>query len=175
MVPTACLNKLDIHYYLLLIFLMSTAIILTALGFEHIGGYVPCDLCLRQRWPYYIAIIFSLAMFILSAKTDVSTNVIKYSLLFLALLFLINAYLGIHHAGVEWGWWKGPSGCSGINIDRSDMGLSNLLTSLDNTKIVPCDEASWRLFGLSFAGYNAIASFGLLLFSLFAYKKSSLR
>ena len=33
------------------------AIIATALGFEHPGGYVPCALCLQQRKPYYIAIM----------------------------------------------------------------------------------------------------------------------
>ena len=26
----------------------------SALGFEHIGGYIPCALCLEQRTPYYI-------------------------------------------------------------------------------------------------------------------------
>jgi disulfide bond formation protein DsbB len=24
-------------------------------GFEHIGGYIPCALCLTQRIPYYVA------------------------------------------------------------------------------------------------------------------------
>ena len=28
----------------------------TALGFEHIGGYIPCALCLMQRTPYYIGV-----------------------------------------------------------------------------------------------------------------------
>ena len=27
-----------------------------ALGFEHIGGYIPCMLCLEQRTPYYIGV-----------------------------------------------------------------------------------------------------------------------
>ena len=27
-----------------------------ALGFEHIGGYIPCALCLLQRLPYYYGI-----------------------------------------------------------------------------------------------------------------------
>ena len=27
-----------------------------ALGFEHIGGYIPCALCLMQRDPYYYGI-----------------------------------------------------------------------------------------------------------------------
>ena len=28
----------------------------SALGFEHIGGYIPCALCLLERLPYYYAI-----------------------------------------------------------------------------------------------------------------------
>ena len=30
--------------------------IVTALGFEHIGGYTPCPLCLMERWAYYASI-----------------------------------------------------------------------------------------------------------------------
>jgi len=26
------------------------AVVGSALGFEHIGGYIPCKLCLEQRW-----------------------------------------------------------------------------------------------------------------------------
>ena len=25
-----------------------------ALGFQHIGGYIPCKLCYEQRIPYYV-------------------------------------------------------------------------------------------------------------------------
>jgi len=31
--------------------LIGAAAILTALGFEHLGGYQPCALCLQQRVP----------------------------------------------------------------------------------------------------------------------------
>ena len=34
-------------------------------------------------------------------------------LLLVALAFLINAGLGIYHAGVEWKWWPGPTTCAG--------------------------------------------------------------
>ena len=30
------------------------AVVGSALGFEHIGGYIPCKLCYEQRIPYYI-------------------------------------------------------------------------------------------------------------------------
>ncbi|MEO0809293.1 MAG: disulfide bond formation protein B, partial [Pseudomonadota bacterium] len=34
----------------------SLGTILLALGFEHIGGHEPCQLCLQQRYAYYLAI-----------------------------------------------------------------------------------------------------------------------
>ena len=36
--------------------LAMAATVGTALGFEHIGGYIPCKLCLGQRMPYYIGV-----------------------------------------------------------------------------------------------------------------------
>ena len=35
---------------------LALAVILTALGTQYIGGYVPCALCLQQRWAYYAGI-----------------------------------------------------------------------------------------------------------------------
>ena len=39
-----------------LLFFGLAATVGTALGFEHIGGYLPCMLCLEQRTPYYIGV-----------------------------------------------------------------------------------------------------------------------
>ena len=36
--------------------LAMAATVGTALGFQHIGGYIPCKLCLEQRMPYYIGV-----------------------------------------------------------------------------------------------------------------------
>ena len=35
---------------------LALAAILTALGYEHIGGLEPCPLCLQQRWAFYAGI-----------------------------------------------------------------------------------------------------------------------
>ena len=40
-----------------LVLVASGAIIAIALGFEFIGGYRPCPLCLQQRYAYYLAIL----------------------------------------------------------------------------------------------------------------------
>jgi disulfide bond formation protein DsbB len=37
-------------------FLLAAATIIGAWGFELIGGYKPCALCLQQRWAYYFAL-----------------------------------------------------------------------------------------------------------------------
>jgi MYXO-CTERM domain-containing protein len=43
-----------------------------------------------------------------------------------------------------------------------------MLNALRETRVVSCTEASWRMFGLSFAGWNAVASAGLAVLALAA-------
>ena len=46
----------------------AAAVILTALAFEHFGGYVACPLCLQQRYAYYAGVpALFLALVLLSA------------------------------------------------------------------------------------------------------------
>ena len=35
----------------------------------------------------------------------------------------VNAGLGAYHAGVEWGFWLGPTECSGTVLDLGKGGL----------------------------------------------------
>ena len=42
--------------YVLIATLGSAALLLGAFGFQHIGGYAPCQMCLWQRWPHAAAI-----------------------------------------------------------------------------------------------------------------------
>jgi disulfide bond formation protein DsbB len=69
---------------------------------------------------------------------------------------LIGAGLSIYHAGVEWHFWQGPTDCSGPIGDIKSSGA--LLNQLQNINVVRCDEAAWRLLGISLAGYNALIS-----------------
>ena len=48
--------------------LIALGAILGALAFQHIGGIVPCELCLKQRYAYYVgAPLLFLALVLLSA------------------------------------------------------------------------------------------------------------
>ncbi len=61
-----------------------------------------------------------------------------------------------YHAGVEWGFWQGPTDCTGPMVDFGKAG--SLLEQLDKVKVVRCDEVQWRFLGVSLAGYNVLIS-----------------
>jgi disulfide bond formation protein DsbB len=132
------------------ILVIAGATILTALAFEHLGGYAPCPLCLEERYAYYFAVPASAAA-ILFARGQ-ATGIARILLVLIALAFLANMAVGIYHAGVEWKWWPGPTECTGaFELKWGEGGIVD-------TPVVRCDEASWRFLGLSFAGWNAVVS-----------------
>jgi disulfide bond formation protein DsbB len=126
-----------------------------ALGFEHIGGYIPCALCLEQRTPYYLGIPVMLAAF-LSAGLKGPAVLTRGLMVAGGALMLWGLYLGARHAGVEWGWWAGPADC-GVVVPM-DTGGRTALDALDAFVPPACDVASGRFLGLSFAGWNVVAS-----------------
>ncbi len=135
-----------------IVFAIAAATILTAHAFESLGGYLPCHLCLQERYAYYLAVpLAALAFFV--ARAD-AIGAARLLLLLIALAFAANAVLGIYHSGVEWKWWPGPSECSG----GSTLSFGEGGVDIANTKIVACDSAAWRFLGLSFAGWNAVVS-----------------
>ena len=131
-----------------------TAAITMALVFEHIGGFAPCELCLLQRWAYYSAIPLAVSALVLVRAQ--SGRLAGTLFLLIAFAFLGNAALAAYHSGVEWGFWPGPTSCTGGQHLTTAAG--NLLETLATTRIVRCDEPAIRILGLSFAGWNVIAS-----------------
>jgi disulfide bond formation protein DsbB len=141
----------------------AVAVIFVALGFQYIGGYSPCPLCSLQRLAYYAAIPALFAALVLVAAEREKAA----ALLFLAVgcTFLVNAGLGIYHAGVEWQWWRGPSTCAAAS-ERLTATAVELAKILEHAHVTRCDEAPWRWAGLSLAGWNAVISFVLCIGTL---------
>ena len=152
----AKLIKMPLATSAALLLLLSLAVILAVLGFEHIGGYKPCHLCLIERKAWYFALPLS-ALALLSCRLGRLAPV-KWLLLLMVLMFLTNAGLAGYHAGVEWKWWQGPTSCTGDHLEKLGGGAGGLLEALKQTRVVRCDIARFRLFGLSFSGYNVLAS-----------------
>lgn len=146
------------------VFALSLATILGAWGFQLIGGYIPCKLCLEQRIPYYLGVPVSFAA-LGAAVAGAPQRASRMLLVIAALVFFFGIYLGTYHAGVEWGWWPGPPDCSPGGAGES-VSTNDLLAQLDNIRVVSCTEASWRFLGLSFAGWNAVVSLVLVVAAL---------
>ena len=133
---------------------LAAAVILTALAFERFGGYVACPLCLQERYAYYAGVpALFLALVLLSAGR---TNAAAAIFALVALAFLANAGLGTYHAGAEWKFWPGPDTCGGSQ--PLSTGAGGLFKDLATTRVIRCDEAPWHFLGLSFAGWNVVAS-----------------
>jgi len=141
---------------LALIFLGMCVVILSALAFEHVGGYIPCKLCLQQREPWYAGIpVMGIALTAVFLKWP--NRIARAFVLIAFLLMLYSLFLGVNHSGVEWGWWEGPGDC-GVVEGGISGNVNDLLNQLETTTPPSCDKAALRVLGLSFAGWNAVAS-----------------
>ncbi len=144
----------------LLMLAIAAATILGALGFEHIGGYQPCALCLMQRTPYYVGVpvaaLTALAIIFAAPRPAVAALFGIF-----AALMLYGDGLAVYHSGVEWGFWEGPASCAPtVGVTSA----ADMLNQLQNAHAPSCTEAPWRMLGLSFAGWNVLVSALLAVF-----------
>ncbi|SDQ90734.1 Disulfide bond formation protein DsbB [Rhizobiales bacterium GAS113] len=149
-----------------------TALVLAALAIggawvsQLFFGLQPCELCLLERWPYYVGVpLAALAVIAMRGAVATSRNLGgglgssgsgTWLLALVALVFLAGAGLGIYHAGVEWHFWEGPSACTGQYA--APASTDDFLKSLEAGPSIRCDEAAIRILGLSLAGWNAVIS-----------------
>lgn len=124
-----------------------------AIGSQYIGGLVPCEMCMWQRWPHLIAIFFALDAIALRSRPVLSAVFAGLA----AMAIEVSGLIGVFHAGVEYGWWHGLTACSTADMSGS---AQDVLNTIMNTPLVRCDTAQWTLAGISLAGYNAIFSLG---------------
>ena len=140
----------------LVILAIAVSSIVGAFLFEALG-YAPCELCLKERIPYYAAIPFAGLAVLFAARG--SRTLLRTAFVVLALIFTASAIFGAYHAGIEWGFWPGPKECTGP-LDHA-RSTSDFLRQLQNVKVARCDAPALRILGLSLAGWNAVISAGL--------------
>lgn len=106
-------------------------------------GLFPCEMCWWQRYPHFAALGFALASFAISPA--------RIWTALAGLAVITSGVIGAFHAGVEYGWWEGITGCAtlGSAVDVMNPAAAPL---------VRCDVAPWTLFGISLAGWNFILS-----------------
>ncbi len=139
---------------LLLISILFFSLITLSIAYyiQYVLGHLPCSLCLIQRVPYILAIIF-IALIFFSNRFE------KPVLLLLAGVFIFSAILSIYHVGVEQNIFKEPFVC---DLGNKSLGLTkeDLLRQLENNKI-SCKDVTFSIFGFSLATINTIISIAL--------------
>jgi disulfide bond formation protein DsbB len=139
--------------YAVAILALVVATIAGAFAFQA-AGYAPCDLCLKERLPYYAGM--ALAALTIPVAMRGPRAAVRVCFILLGLLFLGSAAFGAYHAGVEWGFWAGPTDCTG-SLDRAKSN-ADFLSQLQTVKVVRCDAVAIRILGLSLAGWNVVVS-----------------
>jgi disulfide bond formation protein DsbB len=147
--------------------LVSTLLIAGAHIFQF-AGYEPCDLCLQQRTPHWVNMGLGAAALVLLWRGF--NRLTPLFLLAMAGALSVTAGIAAYHVGVEQKWWEGPTGCSAGGIGPN-LSLEEMLAQIENTTVVPCDQVTWSLFGVSMAGYNFLISTAAALFALWALSR----
>ena len=81
----------------------SLILLAAAFAFQA-AGYLPCKMCLWQRWPHVVAIVTAGLYLVWAGKPLLAKGV---------LAMLVTAGIGGYHTGAERGWWEGPDTCTG--------------------------------------------------------------
>ncbi|MEQ1929944.1 MAG: disulfide bond formation protein B [Parvularculaceae bacterium] len=132
-------------------------------------GYAPCPLCLDQRSVHWLAL--AVAVVGLIAQTVFKARIAAAATVgAAALVYAVSAGLSGYHSGVEWRFWPGPKSCSSISSEGDlPATVEDLAAGLDSRIVGPsCEDAQWRLLGVSMAGYNFLVSSGLFALTLAA-------
>lgn len=158
------INK--IYKYFIYIFVINLFVVSSALFIEYILKVKPCALCIYQRYPYYLILLFSALFFF-------KNNWKNQLIILIIITSIVSFFLATYHVGIEYGLINELSSCKtevGKNISK-DILLKEL-----QSKLAPsCKEVDFKLFGLSLASINMIMSLILtiLYYIIFSWTKKT--
>ena len=133
---------------------------------EYILDHQPCNLCLIERLPYFLAIIIIFLGLSLNRFE-------KFTFISLSLIFASASILSLYHVGIEQGFFKESLVCIS-NDEINSLNKEDLMKELQK-KVVSCKDVQFTLLGLSLATINTIISFilSVITFKLFLnYEKN---
>ncbi len=151
-----------------LLFVISFISISSALVAEYFFNLQPCELCLKQRHPYYLILICLVFIFFLK-------NLYKIWL-YLVIQFasVYGLFYSIWHVGVENKILKGPAGCSAMLT--SSESVSDLKAQILSKQVISCDEVIWSLFGISAASINTLVLLVIFIFNaIYLYRNNGFK
>ena len=157
-----------IRNWTLLLFIISLISISSALIAEYFFNLQPCELCLKQRHPYYLILVCLVFIFIIK-----NLNKIVFYLL-IQLSAVYGLFYSIWHVGVENKIFKGPAGCSAMLT--SSENASDLKAQILSKQVISCDEVIWSFFGISAASINTLVLLVIFIFNaIYLYKNNGFK
>jgi len=138
--------------------IISALVILAVYTLQYIFNLAPCEMCIKERYPYYIIVVLSLLFFLIKRK-----SLDFLLLIFTSLTIFIGTIYTMKHVGIERKLIEGQTACSSI----SDVSNANdLLSIIQNAPIIRCDEPTLILNIISLAELNLITMSVLLMLNL---------
>ena len=157
--------KLNFRNIFLINFIISVIVIFVVLVLQYNFNLPPCDMCIKERYPYYILIFLSL--FFIYKSRNLKVNF--FLLISSCLTILVGTIYTVYHVGIERGIFVGNSACSTI-VETSNT--KDLLAIIQNTPLIRCDEPTIIFNMLSLAELNLITMSILLMLNLISVIKN---
>ena len=151
----------------IVLLIASLLALLLAYISQYVFGLQPCVLCHYQRIIFWLIVLNSLVFLcIKSSKIQLISQIITI------ILLLTNIGIAGFHSGVERKIFFLDS-CTTQNPELENItDPSLLLSTLQQTNAVRCDEPQFKFLGLSMADYNVFYCLFLLLYSFLSFKKN---
>lgn len=151
--------------------LASLAMLGAAHAFERFAGLAPCNLCLKQREVYWAAAAIALIATAWTLFSRASRGTPRIAAFLLFCVFTTGAITAGFHAGGELKWWELPAACAGGASADLESLTALALGVGPEARPAMCDAVAWSFLGVSMAGWNALISAALAVFSLIAAKR----
>ena len=156
-------------YWFYLVTLFSVVALASALIAEYYFDLQPCEMCLKQREPYYIIIAGFILVMILKGQDKI------WFYVGVQIVSIYGLFYSLWHVGIENKILAGPSSCSGgLNISTNTSSLKEQIIS---KAVINCEEVAWSIFGLSAATMNSLLLFlifiinAIYIINIYGFKK----
>lgn len=123
---------------------LSLLVAATAFGIARASeywGFVPCALCLLERWPLRIVMAIGLLALIMPRPAA------RVLLGLAALAMFADTAIAFVHIGVEFGWWASPLPECAAPVFHGGT-IAQRLAAMPVRPSKPCDQPSYLIPGL---------------------------
>ena len=144
------------NIFLIVILVIISLMITSALIIQYWLDHEPCKLCLYERIPYFLSMLLIIKIIFIKKYE-------KITLLILFLVFMSSTALAFYHFGIEQGFFSESLVCGTGDLSKT-FSKEELLQQLKQNSI-GCKDVSFRMLGLSLAAINTI--FSLVLSVIF--------